>query len=479
MMNGIDWTNCSPCEAGIRSESISDALDFLESHMIPMHSLFVIRGGKAAFEAYWEPYHARTLHRMFSVTKSLVSLAAGVLVSDGRISLDDKVLDYFPEAVVPDRFRILTLRHMLSMRTCHSRASHKLVPGSSYTGSYSDDWVGSFFRTIDGDHQPGTFFSYDDTAAHVVGAIVEKVSRMDLISFMRSTFLKDVPFSQDAYIMKEGTGVSKGNSGLMARPRDLAELAYRVGKRSLHGVSGEYIDEALSFQADTSEGTQDGVSAFRHGYGYFFWLIDGGWAMYGNGGQLVLSYPDEDLLVVTTADVQAIQGGTGTIMDAVQIIRKGIGSKEVGDEKALMDRISSLSLIHVSGSAVPSGAWRYGCLSAAVDGGSISISLGKEEGRISIVRGSHRIGFIFGYCRNAAGPVEGIAGYTAAASGAWKEDDTLVILSQFMGEEIGSLSVRVSIQGEMITVTSKLCGELSFTGFSFTAEGGMQEWTEE
>ena len=95
------------------------------------------------------------------------------------------------------------------------------------------------------------------------------------------------------------------------------------------------------------------------------------------------------------------------------------------------------------------------------------------------MRGSHRIGFIFGYCRNAAGPVEGIAGYTAAASGAWKEDDTLVILSQFMGEEIGSLSVRVSIQGEMITVTSKLCGELSFTGFSFTAEGGMQEWTEE
>ena len=181
MMNGIDWTNCSPREAGIRSESISEALDFPESHMIPMHSLLVIRGGKAAVEAYWEPYCTRTLHRMFSVTKSLVSLAAGVLVSDGRISLDDKVLDFFLGTAVPDRFRILTLRHMLSMRTCHSRASHKLVPGSSYTGSYSDDWVGSFFRTIDGDHQPGTFFSYDDTAAHVVGAIVEKVSRMDLI----------------------------------------------------------------------------------------------------------------------------------------------------------------------------------------------------------------------------------------------------------------------------------------------------------
>ena len=79
--------------------------------------------GKICTESYYAPYSRNTLHRMFSVTKSFVSLAIGLLADEGRISLDDHIADYFPEKQpetgVHPYMQMLTIRQMLTMRTCH------------------------------------------------------------------------------------------------------------------------------------------------------------------------------------------------------------------------------------------------------------------------------------------------------------------------------------------------------------------------
>ena len=95
------------------------------------------------------------------------------------------------------------------MRTCHDKTTYK-APGVT-------DWVASFF-TVPPTHVPGTNFSYDTSSTHTLGALIEKLSGMDLLSYLRFKFLDEIGFSANAYILKDPNGVSMGGSGLCATP---------------------------------------------------------------------------------------------------------------------------------------------------------------------------------------------------------------------------------------------------------------------
>lgn len=476
----IDWDRHSLSAAGISTESVSSAISFIESHRIPIHSLIVIHGSTVGIEAYWHPYSVDKLHRMFSVTKSFVSLAVGVLVSRKIISLDSHVADFFPELIGndnPKEIRYVTIKDMLSMKTCHIRASHKTIANSNYVGSYSDDWVGSFFKRCDDDHHPGTIFSYDDTAAAVVGAIVERVSGKDLMSFMKETFLAETGISENAYIMKMKTGVSMGNSGLMATPRDLAVIMRFIQDRAFDSIASSYIDEALSLQSDTDIGNADYATDFRNGYGYYFWLIrNGGWAMYGNGGQLAICVPGKDVIMIANADTQTIKGGTQVLMDALWMIAEGT-SNSFSESPEVMSRgdgCRMFSLLHESGVGVlPFDIDRsFACAQNKLGISSLRVSIDSSDGILDILKDDgDRISIVFGIEHNAESTASGLPVSLVVASGAWKSDGTLSVMAYFLGEEIGSLAVQLAIKGDRISAMFRLFGELSFAGFDGTVDG--------
>lgn len=61
------------------------------------------------------------------------------------------------------------------MRTCYESTTFK---------RYDGDWVESFFR-VTPDHVPGTVFNYDTSASHVLAALVEKLTGMDMLDYLR------------------------------------------------------------------------------------------------------------------------------------------------------------------------------------------------------------------------------------------------------------------------------------------------------
>ena len=71
---------------------------------------------KVLLEHYFTPYFRR--HNIHSHTKSYLSAAIGIAISQGKISLDDRLADYFPEAI-PDHasplINEIRLRHLLTM----------------------------------------------------------------------------------------------------------------------------------------------------------------------------------------------------------------------------------------------------------------------------------------------------------------------------------------------------------------------------
>ena len=65
---------------------------------------------------------------------------------------------------------------MLMMRTCHASTTYKV--------DMKSDWVESFF-IVPPTHKPGTVFHYDTSAAHVLCALVEKLTHMPMLDYMK------------------------------------------------------------------------------------------------------------------------------------------------------------------------------------------------------------------------------------------------------------------------------------------------------
>ena len=110
----------SPEKLGIRSENILKYIKILENSRLSTHDIIIMRNGKIIYEAYWKPFHKDFQHRMYSVTKSMVSIAIGFLLDEGKLSLDDKIVDHFPEFVpegLIEGVKKQTIRNMLMMST--------------------------------------------------------------------------------------------------------------------------------------------------------------------------------------------------------------------------------------------------------------------------------------------------------------------------------------------------------------------------
>ncbi len=308
-----------PQNVGIEPSKIKKILETLDKKDIPMHSLLIMKDDKLVFEKYYAPYKRDTLHRMFSISKSFSAASIALLSMEGKLSIDDKICDYFPEYVSGDThpyIKMLTIRNMLQMRTCHASSTYKV--------DMSANWVESFFITQP-THKPGTVFHYDTSAAHVLCALTEKLSGTDMLSYMKIRMLRYVDFSQNSYMIKDPFGVSMGGSGLMATPMDILKFLYIISKNGRivcnDGIErtllpAEFIREATSNISDTL--MTGPVTSEMQGYGMQIWQTEkGGFVLYGMGGQLGISIPQKNILVMTTADTQGIQGGNQVIYDAI------------------------------------------------------------------------------------------------------------------------------------------------------------------
>ena len=86
-----------PEQVGVSSLDIADYIRDCKESNIEVHSIMIIRDGKIAFETWREPYTPDMPHTMYSVSKSVTSIAAGFAIEEGLFALDTKVLDIFPE----------------------------------------------------------------------------------------------------------------------------------------------------------------------------------------------------------------------------------------------------------------------------------------------------------------------------------------------------------------------------------------------
>ena len=244
----MNFKKGSPESAGIPSGCLLHFLDRLQKKQVPMHSFLLMRHDTLIAEGYYAPYQKDTLHRMFSISKSFTSIAIGLLEAEGKLSLDDPIVSYFPDKIpanVHPWIAAMTIRDMLMMRTCHAATTYKV--------DMKSDWVESFF-TVPPTHPAGKLFHYDTSSAHTLSALVERLSGMPMLDYLKEK-LSVLEFSDESYMLTDPFGVSMGGSGLVALPSDLLKFGYLLSHDgNIDGtqlVSASYIKTATSHLSDT------------------------------------------------------------------------------------------------------------------------------------------------------------------------------------------------------------------------------------
>ena len=144
----------TPEAQGVSSTGIREFVEAADKQVDTMHSFMLVRHGQIIAECWWKPESAEKPHVLFSLSKSFTSTAVGLAVAEGKVSIDDPVLKFFPDdapAQPSDKLKAMRVRDLLTMSTGH-QSEPKLTP--------DEPWVKSFLAHPV-EHKPGAHFLYN------------------------------------------------------------------------------------------------------------------------------------------------------------------------------------------------------------------------------------------------------------------------------------------------------------------------------
>jgi hypothetical protein len=402
---------------------------------------------------------------MFSVSKSVTSLAIGILLGRGMLSLEDPIIKHFPEmlpAAVPGPLARTTIRDMLRMATCHSSAT--------YHPARDDNWARTFF-TVPPTNEPDAVFAYDTSASQVLAALAEKLTGMPLLTFLEQNLFAPIGANGPKRWLKDPSGVSQGGTGLLMTLRDLHQIALFCMGNGGGIVPADYLKAATAKQTETLMRDQPEET---YGYGYQFWRTRDGFSMYGLGGQLAICVPDKQLCLCTTADTQLDPCGVQRIYDAFFEEIAPCMASEPDSRKAagpeLSARLAALSmpvvLNHADCAQALQGIYRVDC------GTMCWKSLKLERNALSLTDGS-------GWKRLPFGIGEWIHGVFPAtaepcvASAGWAAPGNLKILCHVIGDTPCGAEILLSLNGHRVTVQMKRVNNPITEGFAGVCSGSF------
>ena len=289
----------------------------LESAILREYSniagMVVQQNGTIIYENSFNGYTADTAFHVFSVTKSVLSVLIGIAIDKGLIeSLDQKVLDFFPE-YTPKRgektAQLVTLRDMMTMTAPYK---YKSAPYTKYFSSES--WVKSALDLLGGKGEIGDFRYTPLIGPDILSGILTRVTGLSVLEFAQENLF--IPLRIDVSerivfeskeeqlsIMKDHhgsgwvadpQGINTAGWGLFLRPGEMAKIGKLLLNRGIWDgrqiVSSEWVDESTAPHSRWGELQ----------YGYLWWIIDEearSFAALGDGGNAIYVNPAKNLVV--------------------------------------------------------------------------------------------------------------------------------------------------------------------------------------
>lgn len=335
----IRLINKSECFVnGVSKSAISGFFNECKKIKSDIHRLEVIENGEVKAKIAVKPYSLEDKQQLYSLSKSFSSTAIGFLVDEGKISVDDYMVDIFADRIDGepcDNMKKMQLKHVLSMNTGHENCVLHLIKNS-------DDPAKEWFKTYV-KFEPGTHFTYNNSATYMLSEIVRKYTGMSLFDYLSDRLFNPLGIKNvrwDAF----PCGNSQGAVGLHAGIDDVAKLGLLyLNKGVWNGqriLSEKWVNTATSVHSDNSgNGTPDWTS----GYGFQFWNNAGeGFRGDGACGQLCMVYPERNTVIAVQAFVEDMQRE----IDAVNRLCENIHCADSISETELVSLIDGLNPIY-------------------------------------------------------------------------------------------------------------------------------------
>jgi CubicO group peptidase (beta-lactamase class C family) len=265
------------------------------------------------FDPAWHPYfHGSDLHSMQSVTKTVSSVILGVAITRGdfEAGLDTPLLKYFDETKVKnvdERKRRITLRNVLTMST--GLDWHEDVPDDDPRNDFSlmeatDDWVQYVIDKRMAD-EPGKVFNYSSGVAELLAYVFQKETGRDLEKYGEEYLF--TPLGMDHFWKRTPLGLPDSEGGLFLSAPDLVKIGYLYLHSGMQDgrqiVSKDWVKQSVTPSIDVPLT----LWGEEYKYGYLWWLLPRTeqkgfvWEAAGLGGQRLMVFPQEELIVAFTA----------------------------------------------------------------------------------------------------------------------------------------------------------------------------------
>ena len=321
----------TPESTGVRSEDLSLALKKLDAETNRIDSIMVLRRGKVVMEAWRAPHSPELPHALYSLSKSFASTAIGFAVQEGKMSLDQKIVDLFPEDVPEnpsDNLKQVNIKHLLTMSCGHVKEPAR---PNNISGFYdrlgpnqdgNPTWLQSFMNQPF-EREPGSYYLYNTVGTYVATAALEKCVGENARDYLIPRLFEPLRIKTPVW-EKSPEGICKGGTGLYLTTEDIAkfgQFCLQKGKwNDVQLLNEAWFDEATSKQIETR---RDENSNWGQGYGYQFWRCFYN-AYRGDGayGQYCVVAPDYDAVIVITSDAGDIASVLNKALDYILPVMK-------------------------------------------------------------------------------------------------------------------------------------------------------------
>jgi len=427
----------TPESQGISTAAIAAFLDAVERTGAGLHSFMLVRHGHVVAEGWWAPYAPALRHMLYSLSKSFVSTAVGLAVAEGRLTVDDAVVRFFPESLPPtvsDNLAAMRVRHLLSMSTGHDVDVNDAVKNAP-----DGDWARAFLAQPV-QHRPGTHFAYNSAATYMLSAIVQRLAGETVLAYLGPRLLAPLGITGATWESCP-RGVNIGGWGLEIRTEDIAvfgQIYLRGGVwRNQQILPATWVEEATRRHVRNGDAPD---SDWAQGYGYQFWRCRHD-TYRGDGafGQFCVVMPEQDAVLAITSGDMEMQRTLDLVWEHLRpAMTDGVLPNDVAAGAVLSERLAALRVPPQEGAAtsplaVGVSGRRYAFRRNQQGIDAVTISFAREGCLLTIADafGEHHIGcgyesWQLGESAFGTGIMQPVAG-----SGAWTAPDTFTMKLAF------------------------------------------------
>ena len=298
-----------------------------------------MRNGAAVYEDSWRGFAADDAVNVNSVTKGVMALLAGIAADKGFISVDDKVMDYFPDYQVKRGEKTIyyvTVRHLLTMTAPYKGKSEPWKKVCT-----SDDWTKAALDFLGGRSGITGEFRYATLGIQILAGIIERALGEKFIDFANKNLFIPLGIPEHTihgdsskedqfdFFMNKGPrknewysdpqGAVTAGWGLCASAKDLARIGDMVlNEGRFNGtriVSSDWINNMLTPYQKLGK---------RFGNMYYGYL----WYKPFEDREVYAAIGDCGNIIYVNREVNIAVGVTGTfkpmIFDRVEFIEKNV-----------------------------------------------------------------------------------------------------------------------------------------------------------